>query len=132
MPGICSPHMRPPRVVILTSIMAPHRIAAFNALAADPDLDVAFVYLTRDRPEPGLGHSRGRHAVPSSGVARTLAMRRGGSYLHLTTGLVGALRELRPDVLVVGGWDQVAYFQAYGLPLDHWGQVRLVGGEQPP
>ena len=42
-------------------------------------------------------------------------MRRGGSYLHVTTGLVGALRELRPDVLVVGGWDQVAYLQAYGL-----------------
>jgi glycosyltransferase involved in cell wall biosynthesis len=42
-------------------------------------------------------------------------MRRGDSYLHVTTGLVGALRELRPDVIVVGGWDQVAYLQAYGL-----------------
>jgi glycosyltransferase involved in cell wall biosynthesis len=28
---------------------------------------------------------------------------------------MGVLRELRPDVLVVGGWDQVAYLEAYGL-----------------
>ena len=107
--------MRKPRVVVLTSIMAPHRIAAFNALAADPDLDVSFVYLARTDPSREwhahedemrfrhhLLHERGR-------------IRRGPAYVHFSTGLLSALRETRPDVLVVGGWDQVANLEAYGL-----------------
>jgi glycosyltransferase involved in cell wall biosynthesis len=107
--------MRHPRVVVLTSIMAPHRIASFNALASDPDLDVDFVYLARTDPsrawETHEHEMRFRHRV----LHERWAIRRGPSYLHLTTGLFGALRELRPDVLVVGGWDQAAYLEAYGL-----------------
>jgi glycosyltransferase involved in cell wall biosynthesis len=95
--------------------MAPHRIAAFNALADDPDLDVVYVYLTETDPsrawETHEGDMRFRHRV----LHERWRMRRGDSYLHLTTGLVAALRELRPDVLVVGGWDQAAYLEAYAL-----------------
>jgi glycosyltransferase involved in cell wall biosynthesis len=107
--------MRKPRVVVLTSIMAPHRIAPFNALAADPDLDVSFVYLARTDPSrewDTFEHEmRFRHRL----LHELGRFRRGSSYTHVTTGLMGVLRELRPDVLVVGGWDQAAYLEAYAL-----------------
>jgi glycosyltransferase involved in cell wall biosynthesis len=95
--------------------MAPHRIASFNALVEDPDLDVVVVYLTETDPSRAWGthetDMRFRHRV----LQERWRVRRGDSYLHLTTGLAGTLRELRPDVLVVGGWDQAAYLEAYAL-----------------
>ena len=113
--GYAPQHMRRPRVVILTSIMAPHRIAAFNALAADPDLDVEFVYLAHTDPgrhwDTHEDEMRFRHHV----LRERGRIRRGSAYLHVTTGLIRVLRELRPDVLVVGGWDQIAYLEAFAL-----------------
>jgi len=95
--------------------MAPHRIAAFNALAADPDLDVSFLYLARTDPsrewDAHEDEMRFRHHV----LHEWGTIRRGSSYVHVTTGLMGLLREIRPDVLVVGGWSQVAYLEALGL-----------------
>jgi glycosyltransferase involved in cell wall biosynthesis len=107
--------MRLPRVVILTSIMAPHRIASFNALAAQPDLDIVFVYLAETDPSRAWSthdeEMRFRYQV----LRERWKVRRGPSYSHVSTGLMRALRELRPDVLVVGGWDQASYLLAYAL-----------------
>nr|MBA3363324.1 hypothetical protein [Actinomycetota bacterium] len=107
--------MSPPRVVLLTSIIAPHRIPLFNALAADPALDLTVVFMARTDP------SR-RWQVPYHEVRfshRTLhelwLTRRGAAFTHVSSGLVSVLREVRPDVLVVGGWDQLAHLESFAL-----------------
>ena len=95
--------------------MAPHRIAAFNALAADPDLDVEYIYLAESDPSRAWDTHQEEMRFRHRSLRERWQLRRGQSYVHLTSGLRGALHELRPDVLVVGGWDQAAYLQAYGL-----------------
>jgi glycosyltransferase involved in cell wall biosynthesis len=107
--------MGKPRVVVLTSIMAPHRIASFNALAADPDLDVSFVYLARTDPSRDWDLHEGDMRFRRQLLHERMRFRRGPSYVHVTTGLVRLLRKIRPDVLVVGGWNQPAYLQAFAL-----------------
>jgi glycosyltransferase involved in cell wall biosynthesis len=107
--------MRQPRVVILTSIMAPHRIAAFSALAAEPDLDVVYVYLAETDPSRAWETYEQEMRFRYRKLRERWRVRRPFSYVHVTSGLVRMLRDLRPDVLVAGGWDQIAYLQAYGL-----------------
>jgi glycosyltransferase involved in cell wall biosynthesis len=97
------------RTTILTSIMAPHRIPLFNALAEDSQVDLTVVYLARSDPsrqwDVREDEMRFRHRT-LHGWGR---VRRGDGYVHLTTGLLPILRRADPDVLVVGGWDQFAY-----------------------
>src|SRR5262249_1051895 len=104
----CRP-MAPVRTTIVTSIMAPHRIALFNALAEDPRVDLTVVYLARSDPsrqwDPREEEMRFRYR-PLREWGR---VRRGEGYVHLTSGLTPILRSAAPDVLVVGGWDQLAY-----------------------
>src|SRR6478672_11583795 len=101
--------MAPLRTTILTSIMAPHRIALFNALDRDPDIDLSVVYLARSDPsrqwQTRESEMRFRHRV----LRGWGKVPRGDGYLHITSGLLPALREANPDVLIVGGWDQIAY-----------------------
>jgi glycosyltransferase involved in cell wall biosynthesis len=107
--------MRQPRVVFLTSIMAPHRIAAFDALAADPQLDVEYVYLAETDPSRAWKTHEHEMRFRYRTLRERWRVRRPFSYVHVTSGLMSLLRDQRPDVLVAGGWDQVAYLQAYGL-----------------
>jgi len=107
--------MRPVRTTILTSIMAPHRIALFNALAAMDDVDLSVIYLARTDPsrrwESHESEMRFRHHL----LREHLRLKRGESYVHLTSGLLATLRSANPDVIVGGGWDQFAYHEALVL-----------------
>lgn len=107
--------MHPTRVVLLTSIMAPHRIALFDRLADDPDLDLTVVYLSVSDPsrdwDPAIERARFRYRV----LRERGRLRRGEGYVHVTTGLFPLLRELEPEVAVVGGWDQPAYAELLAL-----------------
>src|SRR4051794_28735092 len=104
--------MAPIRTTILTSIMAPHRVALFNALDADPQVDLTVIYLARSDPSRRWmtyeGEMRYRHEV----LRAWGRIARGDGYAHLTSGLRPALRRARPHVLVLGGWDQLAYQEA--------------------
>src|SRR3954463_12408022 len=104
--------MQPVRTTILTPIMAPHRIALFNALAAMDDVDLSVIYLARTDPSRRwLSHEsdmRFRHRL----LREHLRLKRGESYIHLTSGLLQTLRSANPDVVVGGGWDQLAYYEA--------------------
>lgn len=111
--GYAPQHMRHPRVVILTSIMAPHRIASFNALAAVEDLDLEVIYVAESEPNrqwrTDEDQMRFRHRM----LRERKVVRRGDSYTHLSAGVIRALRDSEPDVVVAGGWDQAAYLFAY-------------------
>ena len=105
------------RVALLTEIPAPFRIPLFNALAATPGIALDVLFLSdRDpvRPYPvyadefafgwsilgGAERHRGRWVVLSRGVGREL-------------------RRIRPDVVIVGGYNQPAFWQALA-----WARLR--------
>jgi glycosyltransferase involved in cell wall biosynthesis len=95
------------RVVLLTEIPAPYRIPLFNALAERVELEVVFLAARNpDRPY-GLHEEEfrfRRRVLPH----RDLTL--GHRWLVLNRGVVGALR--RADAIVVGGWNQPAFWLA--------------------
>ena len=100
------------RTTIVTSIMAPHRIALFNSLAADPAIDLTVIYLAETDPSRHWSvrqnEMKFRHVV----LTERARFGRAEGFLHLTTGLRPALGRSRPQALIVGGWDQPAYHEA--------------------
>jgi glycosyltransferase involved in cell wall biosynthesis len=97
------------RVALLTEIPAPFRLPVFAALAARPEVDLRVLFLAENDPRrnyPSYERAfdsevlRGRNAVV------------GRHWLVVNVGVLGRLRRLRPDVVVVGGWNQPAFWQA--------------------
>lgn len=119
------------RVVILTSIMAPHRIAPFNTLASLPDIDLTVIYLAVTDPtrnwDTYAAEIDFRHIV----LREHTRWRRGEAFVHLSSGLAAALRRAQPQVIVVGGWDQPSYLEAFLLgairriPVIWWAESTL-------
>jgi glycosyltransferase involved in cell wall biosynthesis len=107
--------MSSPKVLLLTSIMAPHRIAPFNALALDPALDLEVVFLARTDPSRRWEVRDDETRFSHQTLREVWRTRRGEAFTHLTYGLATVLREAHPDVLLVGGWDQAAYLEAFAL-----------------
>jgi glycosyltransferase involved in cell wall biosynthesis len=114
-----SPNVK--RVVLLTEIPAPYRIPLFNALAKQVDLEV--VFLARRNPErPYELHEQEMrfqwHVLPHRAVSV------GGRWLVLNHSVLRALR--RADVVVLGGWNQPAFWLAmvwaamHRVPLCTW------------
>jgi glycosyltransferase involved in cell wall biosynthesis len=116
--------MAPLRTTILTSIMAPHRVELFNALAADPQIDLTVVYLARSDPSRRWMTYEAEMRYRREVLRGWAQIARGEGYAHVTSGLVSALRRARPQVLVVGGWDQLAYQEA--RLLRGWLGTRLI------
>ena len=104
-----------PKVLLLTSIMAPYRIAPFNALAADPAVDLEVVFLARTEPNRRWAVREDEMQFSHRTLREVWCIHRGESFTHLTAGLASVLRESRPDVLVAGGWNQPAYLEAFAL-----------------
>jgi glycosyltransferase involved in cell wall biosynthesis len=113
------------RIALLTEIPSPYRIPLFNALAARDGVDLSVLFLRRSDPrhpypvyEQELAFDW--HVLP--GVDELA----GGRWLVLSRGVAPALRSLRPDLVLVGGWNQPAFWRARrhargkGLPLVVW------------
>jgi glycosyltransferase involved in cell wall biosynthesis len=99
------------RVTLLTEIPAPYRIPLFNALAERVDLRVVFL-AERNPLRPYALHAdehRFRSQVlPGRDV--TVAAR----WVVLNHGVLRAVRE--SDVLLLGGWNQPAFWTALAAP----------------
>lgn len=113
------------RIALLTEIPAPFRIPLFNALANETNIELRVLFLSeRDpkRPYPVYVdefrfESRtlpGRHLI------------RNGRWIVFSRSVFSELRRFKPDVVVVGGWNQPAFWQAAiytrvrRLPLAAW------------
>lgn len=107
--------MRIPKVLLITSIMAPNRAAPFNALAADPAVAFEVVFLARTDPGRRWRIREEEMRFPHRTLREVWRTRRGQAFTHITSGLVPVLRDTRPDALLVGGWDQPAYLEAFAL-----------------
>jgi glycosyltransferase involved in cell wall biosynthesis len=97
------------RIALLTEIPAPFRLPLFGALAAEPDVDLRVFFLAANDPRrnyPLYETAFESEVVPGKDVLAR------GRWLVVNAGVTGRLRRFRPDVVLVGGWNQPAFWQA--------------------
>jgi glycosyltransferase involved in cell wall biosynthesis len=100
------------RVTLMTEIPAPFRIPLFNALASTPDILLEVVFLADSDP-------RRNYRVDPAELGFRWQTLPGASVLHRSRWLMlnrrigRVLAETRPDVLVIGGWNQPAFWQGF-------------------
>jgi glycosyltransferase involved in cell wall biosynthesis len=99
------------RVALLTEIPAPFRIPLFNELAARERIDLRVLFLSEQdpkRPYPVYADEMrfAWRVLPGREVVR------GGRWIVLSSGAGRALRRFDPHVVVVGGWNQPAFWRA--------------------
>ena len=102
------------RILIVTEIPAPFRIPLFNALAERPDVDLTVCFLAER--DPRRTHYRVYRDEFAFGevVLPGIGLRRGARWLMVNRGMLGLLRRSRPDAVLVGGWNQPAFWQVLG------------------
>ena len=99
------------RIALLTEIPAPFRLPLFNALAAVEDVELRVLFLSANDPRrnyPLYEREIAFHAEVLPGRDALV----GGRWVVVNGGVLGRLRRLRPGVVVVGGWNQPAFWQA--------------------
>ena len=99
------------RIAVLTEIPAPYRIPLFNALAARGGVELEIVFLSdRDPVRPyRIYDDEFRFAWRTlAGPATTVR----GRWTILNLRTTRTLRRVRPDVVIVGGWNQPAFWLA--------------------
>jgi len=97
------------RLALLTEIPAPFRIPLFDALAARPDVDLRVLFLAAN--DPRRNYPRYDHAFASE-VLRGRDFSARGRWIVANAGVFTRLRRFRPDVVLVGGWNQPAFWEA--------------------
>jgi len=100
------------RVVVITEIIAPYRIPVFNALAQDPDIDLHVIFLSRTDPALRDWRVYTDEIRFSYEVLPSWRSRLGAHNLLLNRGLTSALVKASPDVIVCGGYNYLASWEA--------------------
>jgi 1,2-diacylglycerol 3-alpha-glucosyltransferase len=101
-----------PRLVIITEIIAPYRVPVFNSLAARGDVDLHVVFLAETDPKLRQWTVPKDEIRFSYQVLPSFRLRLGNSNLLLNRGLDRALRQVRPDVIVCGGYNYPSAWRA--------------------
>ena len=101
-----------PRLVIVTEIIAPYRIPVFNALAAKPEVSLHVIFLSENDPTLRQWRVYKDEIKFSWQVLPSWRKRFGGRGVLLNSGLHRALNHARPDVVLCGGYNHLAYWQA--------------------
>lgn len=101
-----------PRLVILSEIIAPYRIPVFNALARHREIDLHVIFLAES--DPGLREWRvyKDEIQFSYQVLPSWRQRIAGHKLLLNRGMKEALRRANPDIILCGGYNYPAAWQA--------------------
>ena len=97
------------RIALLTEIPAPFRLPLCTALAREPNVDLRVFFLAVNDPRrnyPPYPLEFPAEVLPGKDVLAR------GRWLVVNVGLFGRLRRFRPDVVLVGGWNQPAFWQA--------------------
>jgi 1,2-diacylglycerol 3-alpha-glucosyltransferase len=110
-----------PKLVIVTEIIAPYRIPVFNALAQRPELELHVIFLSEN--DPSLRQWRvykdeikfQYHVLPS------WRQRFGRYNILINRGVLSALNQIRPDVVLCGGYNYLASWE-----VAYWAKARRV------
>lgn len=89
-------------VAIVTNIPAPYRVPVYNLCAQSPGVRLSVIFLAQREPDRQWDlPEQAFHAVHLP--ERVLTWR--GRFIHFTTGVGRALRQLNPDVVVTTGFN---------------------------
>jgi glycosyltransferase involved in cell wall biosynthesis len=116
------------RLVILTEIISPYRIPLFNCLAEESDISVHVIFLAEN--DPGLRQWKVyKDEIKFSYEVLPSWRKRVANFNVLLNGnVIRALRKAAPDVILCGGYNYVASWQAlfwariHSVPLLLWSE----------
>ncbi len=100
------------RLVILTEIISPYRIPLFNALARNGEVDLHVIFLAETDPTLRQWHVYRNEIQFSYQVLPSWRQRFGRHNLLLNRGVARALGASAPNVILCGGYNYVASWQA--------------------
>jgi glycosyltransferase involved in cell wall biosynthesis len=113
------------RIALLTEIPAPYRVPLFNALAEHEGVDLRVFFLARRDPRRSYRVHDEEHRFDETTLGgRELVA--GGRWIVLDGSVPRRLRGFRPDVVIVGGWNQppfllaLAWGRLHGVPVVSW------------
>lgn len=101
-----------PRLAILTEIIAPYRTPVFNALAAHDEVDLHVIYLSETDKSLRQWEVNREEIRYSYQVLSSYRFRLPVWHLLITSGMRSALRTYGPDIVVAGGYNYPAMWQA--------------------
>jgi len=120
------------RLVILTEIIAPYRIPVFNALAARAEVDLRVIFLAETDPSLRQWQIHRDEIRFSCEVLKSYRRRIGRFNVLLTRGVSAALQARNPEVILGGGYNYLAMWQAQrwarqrGVPFLLWSESNIV------
>lgn len=100
------------RLVLITEIIAPYRIPVFNALAARAEIDLHVVFLSETDPSLRQWDVYKQDIRFNHQVLPSFRRRIGRYHLLLNKGVAFTLKQLHPDVIICGGYNYIASWQA--------------------
>jgi 1,2-diacylglycerol 3-alpha-glucosyltransferase len=100
------------RLVILTEIISPYRIPLFNALARHAEVDLHVIFLAETDPELRQWQIHKEEIEFSYQILPSWRRRFGRYNALLNRGVGGALAKAAPDVILCGGYNYAASWQA--------------------
>lgn len=100
------------RLVLITEIIAPYRIPVFNALAARAEIDLHVVFLSETDPSLRQWDVYKQDIRFDYQVLPSFRRRIGRYHLLLNKGVAFTLKQLQPDVIICGGYNYIASWQA--------------------
>jgi 1,2-diacylglycerol 3-alpha-glucosyltransferase len=116
------------RVLVITELIAPYRIPVFNALALERDVDLHVIFLSRTDFSTRQWRVYEEEIRFSQEVLPCWRRRVGKFNLLFNRGLSRALNEVMPEVVVCGGYNYIASWQAlhwakrHGVPFLLWSE----------
>jgi len=114
------------RLVIITEIIAPYRIPIFNTLAARPDVDLHVLFLSENDPSLRQWQVYREEIKFRYEVLKSWRRRVGKYNLLINRRVSNTLNRIAPDVVVCGGYNYLASWQAarwanqHSVPLLLW------------
>ncbi|HKW16129.1 MAG TPA: glycosyltransferase family 4 protein [Terriglobales bacterium] len=100
------------RLLILTEIIAPYRIPVFNALARHPEIDLCVVFLAETNPATRQWLIYTNEIRFAYNVLPSWRTHFRDHTILLNQNVSAALREVSPDVILCGGYNYLASWQA--------------------
>ena len=110
-----------PRLVIITEIIAPYRIPVFNALAARSEIELHVIFLSENDPALRQWRVYKDEIKFSYEVLPSWRQRFGRHNVLVNRGLVSALNRIKPSVVLCGGYNYLASWEAAG-----WARIHRV------